>query len=587
MLKSHLFHLLLSALSILPLRVLQSSGALLGSILWLINSRMAQVSKENIDLCYPLLSEQQKTDLTKRSLRETGKTIMETPFAWASPGAACMQSIISVEGKAELDERRARGQGIIFVIPHLGNWEVINHFLGSHYALTHMYLPNRSPAMEELIQACRSRAGTNFVAAGISGIRSQLQILKAGGVIGAMPDQEPDVHTGKFARFFGQPALTSQLIPGLARRTSAICVVAYCKRLGDGAGFKVILKQVDLGSPDETISIQALNDAVENVVSRIPEQYLWSYKRFRTREDGDKELYHFPDNPVSVLVEKTIIRGLLRITSLLNLASLHLLSALLAGYILLIRGKHLKVTSRNVSICYPQQDDAEKKHLVKTSIREFSKAIFEIGKVWYCNDIHFHSMLLSVEGLENMIEGSAIVMTPPLGNREVVLRYLGQRFNTSEYYHPNSISSFDELIRQQRCSMGIALLDHTRLHRLKLLEKLRDGEVITLCPDQQPRLRSGAFIPFFGVEALTTLTLPYLLRDTYPALVFGIALREEAGFRLHLHPCDYDTGADDKTILLDINRQFEEVVTANRNQYRWSDKRFNIRPQGAEKLYRP
>ena len=510
---------------------------------------------------------------------------METAFAWASPGAACMQSIISVEGKAELDEQRVPGQGIIFIIPHLGNWEIINHFLGSHYALTHMYLPNPSPAVDEFIQACRSRTGTNFVAAGVSGIRRQLQILKAGGAIGAMPDQEPDVHTGKFANFFGQPALTSELIPGLAQRTGAICVVAYCKRLGNGAGFNVILKQVDPGSPGETISIQVLNDAVENAVRGVPEQYLWSYKRFRTREGGDKELYHFPDNPIRVAAEKTIIRGLLRITALLNLVSLHLLSAPLAGYIFLIRGKYFKVTSRNVSICYAQQDDAEKKRLVTTSIREFSKAIFEIGKVWYCNDVQFHSMLLSVEGLENMIEGSAIVMTPPLGNREVVMRYLGQRFNTTEYYHPNSTSSFDELIRQQRCSMGIALLDHTRQHRPRLLEKLRDGEVITLCPDQQPRLRSGLFIPFFGVEALTTLSLPYLLRDCHPALVFGIALREEAGFRLHLHPCDYDADTDDKTILLDINRQFEEVVTANRNQYRWSDKRFNIRPQGAEKLY--
>ncbi|MCH7742539.1 MAG: lauroyl acyltransferase, partial [Proteobacteria bacterium] len=102
---------------------------------------------------------------------------------------------------------------------------------------------------------------------------------------------------------------------------------------------------------------------------------------------------------------------------------------------------------------------------------------------------------------------------------------------------------------------------------------------------QQPRLRSGVFVPFFKVDALTTLVLPYLLRESHAALVFGIALREDPGFRLYLHRCDYDAAADDKTMLLNINRQFEEIVSANRDQYRWSDKRFNIRPKGGEKLY--
>ena len=547
---------------------------------------MARVSRENIDLCYPQLSEKQKRDLTRRSLRETGKTAMESALAWGSPSTTCLQSIVSVEGKAELDERRVAGQGIIFVIPHLGNWELINHFLGSHYALTHMYLPNRSPVIDDFIQACRSRTGTTFVTADVSGIRTQLQILKRGGAIGAMPDQEPDVDTGVFARFFGQHALTSRLIPGLASRTGAICVVAYCKRLEKSAGFKVILNQVDTGLPEEPVTIQTLNDAVENAVRQVPEQYLWSYKRFRTREDGDKELYQFPDHPVRVMGEKAIISILLRIAAVPNLATLHLLSASLAAYFSLIRGKHLKVTSRNVSICYARQDDVERQHLIKRSVREFSKTILETGRIWYCNDDHFHSLLLSVEGLENMIEGSAIVMTPPLGNREVVMRYLGQGFKVTEYYHPNKTTSIDQLIRQQRCSMGIALLDHTKRCRLELLRRLGDGEVVTLCPDQQPRLRSGAFVPFFKVDALTTLALPYLLRESHAALVFGIALREDPGFRLYLHRCDYNAAADDKTMLLNINQQFEEIVSANCDQYRWSDKRFNIRPKGGKKLYR-
>ena len=75
---ANLYSLLLGTLSILPLRVLQIAGSLLGSMLWRCNTRLAQVSRENIDLCYPQLSEGQKANLTRLSLRETGKTILET-----------------------------------------------------------------------------------------------------------------------------------------------------------------------------------------------------------------------------------------------------------------------------------------------------------------------------------------------------------------------------------------------------------------------------------------------------------------------------------------------------------------------------
>jgi Kdo2-lipid IVA lauroyltransferase/acyltransferase len=566
--------------------MLQPVGALLGSTLTLTSSRMLQVTRENIDLCYPQLSRKRRTQLVHRSLRETGKTITETAFAWASPRETCMRSITSVEGKADLDGKRSQDRGIIFILPHLGNWEIINHFLGHHYALTHMYLPNQAPKLDKLIQSYRSRTGTNFVKADLCGIRKQIQILEAGGAIGTMPDQEPEVHTGKFAHFFGQPALTGELIPRLAKRTGAICVVAYCKRLRGGAGFRVILKQVKPASPGEAMTVQTLNDAIEGAVREVPEQYLWSYKRFRTREEGEKELYQFSDHPIRVLLEKMILITLLLTSANLNLATLQLLSASLARYFLFVRGKHVRVASRNVSICFAGQHAAEQKRLVRSSIQEFSRTIFETGRVWHCSDDELEAMLLSVEGLEHMTLGSAIVLTPPLGNREVVMRYLGLHYKTTEYYHPNSNTSLDELIRRQRASMGIALLDHTNQRRKKLLENLHDGQVITLCPDQQPRLRSGAFVPFFGIEALTTLTLPYILKESRAVLVFGIALREDTGFRLYLHPCEYDAGADDKTMLADINRQLEEVVAENCDQYRWSDKRFNIRPRGTEKLYR-
>ena len=38
-------------------------------------------------------------------------------------------------------------------------------------------------------------------------------------------------------------------------------------------------------------AVSAINRAVEQAVRRCPEQYLWSYKRFKTRPPGENRFY--------------------------------------------------------------------------------------------------------------------------------------------------------------------------------------------------------------------------------------------------------------------------------------------------------
>ena len=596
MIKSFFYRAAISLTGRLPLLLLRALGHLIGTTLWLSRSRMWLVTRENIERCYPALDSHRQVLLARESLRETGKTITETTYAWTQPVERLIALIQEVEGQSSVDAALACGEGIIFVIPHLGNWEVINHFLGRHYGLTHMYQPDRNKRLNKFIQQRRGRTGTRFVPTDRSGIKAQLNVLKNGGCIGVMPDQEPLIHTGEFAPFFGIDALTNELAARFSK-TNAKLFIAVCER--SSVGFNIRFDPIDtetsnvapvsttpLGtgpiaseaSTNNVSRLARINDAIENSVRLKPAQYLWSYKRFRTRPAGKLDFYQFNRHPFRTEIERWLLGSYVATFRWMPWRLYRPLSDLLA-WLPFIATKRRKIARINLQQC--QQPT----HLFHASMTSLFESALEAPGIWRSSDSRFMHRVKSVDGELSQAKGT-IILSPPLASREALMRFLGNRYFTTEYYHPNTITSLDQVIRRARASQGIALVEHDDKGRARIVAQLNSGHVITLCPDQQPRLRGGLFVPFFDIPALTTLTLSTLLRETGAELVFGIAWRDGNQNRISLQKFDYDLAESDHEILGAVNQQFEAAIQLNAAQYRWSDKRFNIRPIGQPKIYR-
>ncbi|MFT5013169.1 MAG: KDO2-lipid IV(A) lauroyltransferase [Patiriisocius sp.] len=571
MLKSYLYRILISLIGHLPLKVLRGLGHLIGTLLWLARSRMWLVTRENIARCYPGLDDRKQFLLSKESLRETGKTITETTYVWTQKVETLLALIGSVDGQPAVERALATNKGVIFVIPHLGNWEVINHFLGQHYGLTHMYQQNHNQKLDQYIQKRRDRTGTRFVSTSQSGIRSQIRTLRRGGCVGIMPDQEPLIHTGQFASFFGIDALTNELAAGFARNGAAM-FIAVCERTS--SGFAIRFDPIE-GTIDTTLS--AVNLAIEGAVRKKPAQYLWSYKRFRTRPAGKLDFYQFDRHPLRTTVERGLLKFYLTIPRYIPKRLLRPISSLLALFPF-VATKRSKITRVNLRQC--QQDPA----LLRLSIANLIESALEAPGIWQ-SGTDFMNQIATVKGDISSTRGT-IILTPPLGSREALMKYLGNQFFVTEYYHPNTVTSLDEMIRLKRQSEGIKLVEHDDFGRRHLLKQLNLGRTITLCPDQQPRLRGGLFIPFFGLPALTTQTLSWLLRESGADLVLGCARKQGHKFDISLENLCYEPESTDESLLLSINQQLESTIRKEPHLYRWSDKRFNIQPLGRPKIYR-
>ena len=283
----------LKLLACLSLKSAQRLGALIGRMLWWGDSRTTRVTIENIQLCYPNLSQEEQQALTKKSLIETGKLFSEFGVVWEWPTEKTLGLIRSVEGKEYLDAIFEKGKGAIVLAPHHGNWEMVGLYLSTLRPMAALYKPPKIKALGEYMSSVRGRHGSELVPTNKRGVVRLFSILSKQGMVGILPDQVPGGTGGMFAPFMGIEANTVKLVSRLIDRTECEVVSLCAIRRSNGEGFDMIFKPAnpDIYSKDLLTSITGLNKSIEACIESHPEQYQWEYKRFKGAEVNGKKVY--------------------------------------------------------------------------------------------------------------------------------------------------------------------------------------------------------------------------------------------------------------------------------------------------------
>ena len=283
---------LFSLAGVLPLSVAHALGALIGWVAAFIPNRMRQVTRRNLELCFPHMSQHERRRLERQSLMETGKTLCEAPIFWRKPRQAVLDMVRETPGIEAVHQAHAEGRGIILLTPHFGAWELGGLYCSSLWPMTILYKPPKQAALDAPIREGRARFGAAVVPTDASGVRALLRSLKNLEAVGILPDQEPTEGEGVFAPFLGHPALTMTLPMRLLARTrgehEARVFLTITERLPHGRGFRQHFMPAEPGmySEDMTLAAAALNRGVEACLRIAPAQYQWSYKRFRQHPQG-------------------------------------------------------------------------------------------------------------------------------------------------------------------------------------------------------------------------------------------------------------------------------------------------------------
>lgn len=281
---------LLVGLGYLPLVVVHALASSIGALLWIVPNARKRIALRHLELCLPELPEAERREIARQSLRHFVKAVLESPAIWFGPERRLRRWLDDPRAAARLREVAGQG-GSIVLCPHVGSWELAGMFCASVGRITSLYKPQKG-VIDVLIVEGRSRMGANLVPTTGAGVKALLHALRDGEMIGVLPDQDPPRGSGVFAPLFGIPAHTTELVSKLAARTHAPVCFCYAERLPWGRGFRFHVKVLSTARiADAEIGATALNRGIESVLTHLPEQYWWSYKRFRRLPQGIKSPY--------------------------------------------------------------------------------------------------------------------------------------------------------------------------------------------------------------------------------------------------------------------------------------------------------
>lgn len=280
----------------LPRDLAYRAGNLAALCGYILARRQRNVGLRNLEMALPEFSDGGRRRLVLGVFRNLGRLLVEVShFPELTPQN--ISDLVEYEGLEHYLEARKRGRGTIFLTAHIGAWELspLAHALYGH-PLKFLTRPIDNPMVNELVTHYRTLGG-NQVIQRSNGMREILQALRNNEAVGFLIDQNTSRSEGVFADFFGIPASTTRGVATIALKTQAAVVPAYIRwepeRRKHVLHFAPVMRLVDTGDREADVlaNTRCFNQTLEQFVRRVPDQWLWIHKRWKTRPAGEPSLY--------------------------------------------------------------------------------------------------------------------------------------------------------------------------------------------------------------------------------------------------------------------------------------------------------
>jgi len=296
-----LFYLMagvLHGLSIIPDFILTRLGTVGGFIGYLLDRRHVKIGMRNLAIAFPERDEAERRRILRASYLNLGRSAAEYVRLGGFFHKRLKRRVVYRRFDYwEEVRRRYPGKGILVLSAHFGNFELLSPayaMYGNQINLVHH--TQRFAAGDALMTFVRERAGVTVIRKHAAA-RAVLRALRRGGIVGIPFDQNAKRSEAIFVPFFNEVAATSSGLARLVAISGAPVVPVFIVREPNLRTHRIEIQdeipvqRTDDSAADIEENTRRFVKAIEDMVRRYPEQFLWTDRRYRTRPRGMSPVY--------------------------------------------------------------------------------------------------------------------------------------------------------------------------------------------------------------------------------------------------------------------------------------------------------
>lgn len=259
-----------------------------------------EVARKNLQLAFAeTLSAERRERIIRGSLGNFAYWFADF-MTYGSLSASEVERRVEIphESRAAIDSAIHTGRGIIFLVTHFANWELLGIQLGYDPRLRGAVVAKQmhNSAIDRWINRIRCSSGNELIYARQANMKI-LRALRDGMAVAIVFDQDTTIERGGvYSKFLGQDCVTTRAPAAFSLMTSAPILSVYCTPLPNRR-FRLHVEPVEGFNPtgDRENDVQRLtqlcNDSVEHYIREQPENYFWFHKRWKHRPPDAPEVY--------------------------------------------------------------------------------------------------------------------------------------------------------------------------------------------------------------------------------------------------------------------------------------------------------
>ena len=281
--------------TLMPMAVIDWAGSRLGEYAAKKNRKRFNIARVNLSLCFPEKSPQEITDMVLDHFRAQLRSAMHLFIVWWRPVFMVRQRIVR-EGFEQIDDYQRQGKQIIVLLSHSVGLDFAVASVSMDYNTNGPYKPMRNKVIDFMFTHGRTRFGAKFggkLFTRDDGLRPLIRETRAGKVLVYLADEDLGEQHSLFAPFFGVQKATLPVLGRMAKACNAVvlpCVSCYDPTLKKYR-VKMLPALENYPSGDDVLDSTAMNRAIEETIRECPQQYLWTFRYFQTRPEGESPVY--------------------------------------------------------------------------------------------------------------------------------------------------------------------------------------------------------------------------------------------------------------------------------------------------------